>query len=35
MGSMFVIFKEYATKEPAADHLPGPTGISLSLAYLI
>jgi hypothetical protein len=34
-GSISVIPDKYAIKLPAADHLQGPTGISLSLAQLI
>ena len=32
---MLVICIAYATKDPAADPLPGPTGILLSLANLM
>ena len=35
IGSRSVIPREYATRLPAADPLPGPTGIPLSLAYRI
>src|SRR3989344_6207381 len=34
IGSMLVISKRYATSEPAADPLPGPTIILLDLAQL-
>ena len=34
-GSISVIFKAKATKEPAPEPRPGPTGISLSLAHWI
>ena len=34
-GSIFVIPNEYATNEPAADPLPGPTGIRFSRAKRI
>jgi len=35
IGSTSVIDKHQATKEPAPEPLPGPTGISFSFAYLI
>ena len=34
MGSTVVMPKEYETRLPAAEPLPGPTGIMLSFAYL-
>jgi hypothetical protein len=34
-GSKSVIHDKYAIKLHAADHLPGPTGTSLSLAQFI
>ena len=35
IGSILVIFKQYATTEPAADPRPGPTETPISLAALI
>ena len=35
MGSIFVIPVQYATTEPAADPLPGPTETFIFLACLI
>ena len=35
IGSSAVIPSAYATKEPAPDPLPGPTGTSLSLDHWI
>ena len=35
IGSTSVIDKHQATKEPAPEPLPGPTGISLFLAHFI
>ena len=35
IGSTSVIDKHHATKEPAPEPLPGPTGISFFLAHLI
>ena len=35
MGSISVIRKEYATKEPAPEPLPGPTGIFFYLDHPI
>ena len=35
IGSIFVIHKQYATTDPAADPLPGPTDTFISLAFLI
>ena len=35
IGSTFVIDSAQATKEPAPEPLPGPTGIPFSLAHLI
>ena len=35
MGSKSVIDKHHATKEPAPDPLPGPTGILFDLAQFI
>ena len=34
IGSIFVIFNTYATREPAPDPRPGPTGIELSFAQV-
>jgi len=35
IGSISVIDRHHATKEPAPDPLPGPTGILLFFAHLI
>ena len=35
IGSTSVIDKHQATKDPAPEPLPGPTGMSLFLAHLI
>ena len=35
IGSILVIQRQYATTEPAADPLPGPTETSIFLASLI
>ena len=35
IGSTSVIERTQATKEPAPDPLPGPTGISFFFAHLI
>ncbi len=35
IGSTSVIERHHATRDPAPEPLPGPTGISLFLAHLI
>ena len=35
IGSRSVISKQYATKDPAPEPLPGPTGIAFFFAHLI
>ena len=35
MGSILVIHKQYATTDPAAEPLPGPTETSIFLASAI
>ena len=35
MGSIFVIHRQYATTDPAAEPLPGPTETFITLAFLI
>ena len=35
MGSMSVMVSDHATREPAPEPRPGPTGMLLDFAYLI